>query len=147
MDYTGFLGWVIFFSFFSQHDYGPLLHTLYHKIHLCRCKLRENSPNHEHLESVEHKSYICWIRFSVKILCSSSEQALCLCFCVWYEKCEMWNMLNPFMEIMKLMHTYLCRYHQIALNKMRKLFTIVMGTTFAAVACWTVLTFFGESVS
>lgn len=28
---------------------------------------------------------------------------------------------------------------------MRKLFTIVMGTTFAAVACWTVITMFGES--
>lgn len=38
------------------------------------------------------------------------------------------------------------RYHSIALAKMRKLFFLVMLTTFASATAWTTITFFGDSV-
>lgn len=38
------------------------------------------------------------------------------------------------------------RYHSIALSKQRKLLVLVMGTTLAGVAGWTVITFFGDSI-
>ncbi|KAH8311508.1 hypothetical protein KR044_006666 [Drosophila immigrans] len=59
----------------------------------------------------------------------------------FYRTLNIWNQANSH----PLFAESDARYHGIALAKMRKLFFLVMLTTFASATAWTTITFFGES--
>ncbi|XP_030568180.1 odorant receptor coreceptor [Drosophila novamexicana] len=60
----------------------------------------------------------------------------------FYRTLNIWNQANTH----PLFAESDARYHSIALAKMRKLFFLVMLTTFASATAWTTITFFGDSV-
>jgi 7tm Odorant receptor len=110
----------------SQHHHDAFLRPLPYKIHLRGAECQQDLPNDGHLEPVEFPSFVRRIGCSVEIDRKHCERV-------------------DYVTFSPLFFRSLLRYHQISLQKMRKLFTLVIGTTFVASLLWTTITFFGDS--